>query len=167
MSSAESSDMYKHLKGSFLRLTTLNYAAWKGNMHHILRAILAWNIVDGTESIPPLEGPGATPAERSVAELWRMNYIQCHEDAATVIYNTCSVSICIYIDDIDNPEDMWLSLGECCNMASTAVGRQALYQQFMSMKLVSGAPIGDYFSSVLEIQNQIVGSSEAISDVAF
>jgi hypothetical protein len=79
----------------------------------------------------------------------------------------CSVSIHIYIDNIDDPEDMWLTLGECCNMASTAVGRQALYQQFMSMKLVSGAPIGDYFSSLLEIQNQIVRSSEAISNVAF
>jgi hypothetical protein len=37
----------------------------------------------------------------------------------------------------------------------------------MSMKPVPGAPIGDYFSSLLEIRNQIVGSSEAISDVAF
>jgi hypothetical protein len=37
----------------------------------------------------------------------------------------------------------------------------------MSMKPVPGAPIGDYFSSLLEIWNQIVGSSEAISDVAF
>jgi hypothetical protein len=159
--------MYKHPKGSFPRLTTLNYAAWKGNMHYVLWAILAWNMVDGIESIPPLEGPRATPAERSVAKLWRMNYIQCHEDAATVIYNTYSVSIHIYIDDSDDPEDMWLTLGECCHTASTVVGWQALYQQFMSMKPVPGAPIGDYFSSLLEIQNQIVRSSEAISDVAF
>jgi hypothetical protein len=122
MSSAESSDMYKHLKGSFLRLTTLNYAAWKGNMRRILRAILAWNIVDRTESIPPLEGSRATPAERSVAELWRTNYIQCHEDTAAVIYKACSVGVYIYIDDIHDPEDMWLTLGERCNTASTAVG---------------------------------------------
>jgi hypothetical protein len=122
MSSAESSDIYKYPKGSFPRLTTLNYAAWKGNMRRILRAILAWNIVDGTESIPPLEGPGATPAERTAAELRRMNYIQRYEDAATVIDNMCSVSVRIYIDDIDNPEDMWLTHGECCNTASTAVG---------------------------------------------
>jgi hypothetical protein len=106
MSSAESSDMYKYPKGSFPRLTTLNYAAWKGNMRHILRAILAWNIVDGTESIPPLAVPGATPVERSAAELKRTNYIQRHEDAATVIYNACSVSVHIYIDNIDDPEDM-------------------------------------------------------------
>jgi hypothetical protein len=33
------------------------------------------------------------------------------------------------------------------------------------MKPVPRAPIGNYFSSLLEIRNQIVGSSEAISDV--
>ncbi|CCX34221.1 Protein of unknown function [Pyronema omphalodes CBS 100304] len=48
---------------------------------------------------------------------------------------------------------MWLTLGKCCNMASSVVGRQALYQQFMYMRLVPGAPIGDYFSLLLEIQN--------------
>jgi hypothetical protein len=167
MSSAESSDMYKHPKGSFPRHTTLNYATWKGNMHCILRAILAWNIVDRTESIPPLAAPRATPAERAAAELKRTNYIQGREDAAAVIYNACSVGVHVYIDDIEDPEDMWLTLGERCNTASTTVGRQALYQQFMSMKPIPGAPIGDYFSSLLEIRNQIMGSSEAISDVAF
>jgi hypothetical protein len=35
------------------------------------------------------------------------------------------------------------------------------------MRPVPGAPIGDYFSSLLEIRNQIVGPSEAISDIAF
>jgi hypothetical protein len=37
----------------------------------------------------------------------------------------------------------------------------------MSIRLVPGVPIDNYFSSLLEIQNQIVRSSEAISDVAF
>jgi hypothetical protein len=91
-------------------------------MYCILRAILAWNIVDRTESIPPLVAPRATPAERSMAELQRTNYIQYCKDVAAVIYNVCSVSIQVYIDDIDHPEDMWLTLGECCNMASTVVG---------------------------------------------
>jgi hypothetical protein len=167
MSSADTSDIYKHPKGLFPRLMTLNYAAWKGNMRRMLRAILAWTIIDGTKSIPPLAAPGATPAERAAAELQWTNYIQCREDAAAMIYNACSIGVSVYIDDIDDPEDMWLTLGERCNTGSTAVGRQALYQQFMSMKPIPGAPIGDDFSSLLEIHNQIVGSSEAISDIAF
>jgi hypothetical protein len=167
MSSANTSDFYKHPKGSFPRLMTRYYTAWKGNMHRVLRAILVWTIIDGTESIPPLVAPGATPVKRAAAELKRTNYIQRCKDAAAMIYNAYSIGIRVYIDDIDDPEDMWLTLGECCNTASTAVGRQALYQEFMSMKPLPGAPIGNYFSSLLEIRNQIVGSSEAISDVAF
>jgi hypothetical protein len=133
----------------------------------MLRAILAWTIVDGTQSIPPLAAPRATPAEGAAGELQWTNYIQCREDAAAIIYNACSVGVRVYINDIDDPEDMWLTLGERCNTTSTTVGCQALYQQFMLMKPVPGAPIGDYFSSLLEISNQIVGSSKAISDVAF
>jgi hypothetical protein len=37
----------------------------------------------------------------------------------------------------------------------------------MSIRPVPGVPISDYFSSLLDIQNQIVRSSEAISNVAF
>jgi hypothetical protein len=167
MSSTDTSDIYKHLKGLFPRLTTLNYTAWKGNIWRVLRALLAWMIVDGTEDIPPIAAPGATPAQRAAAELQRTNYIQCRKDAAAAIYNACSVGVHVYINDIDDPEDMLLTLGERCDAASTAVGRQALYRQLMSMKPIPGAPIGDYFSSLLEICNQIVGSSQAISDMAF
>jgi hypothetical protein len=35
------------------------------------------------------------------------------------------------------------------------------------MKPIPGIPIGDYFPSLLKIFNQIVGSSKAISNVAF
>jgi hypothetical protein len=112
MSSTDTSDIYKHLPGSFPRLTTLNYAAWKGNMQHVLRALLAWMIVDGTEDIPPIAAPGATPVQRPAAELQWTNYIQYHEDAAAAIYNAGSVGIYVYINDIDNPEDIWLTLRE-------------------------------------------------------
>jgi hypothetical protein len=167
MSSTNTSDIYKHPKGSFPRLTTLNYAAWKGNMRCVLRALLAWTIVDGTEDIPPIAAPKATPAQRAAAELQWTNYIQCCEDAVAAIYNACSVGVRVYIDDINHLGDVWLTLGEQCNTASTAVDRQALYRQFMSMKPIPGAPIGDYFSSLLELCTQIVGCSEPISDVAF
>jgi hypothetical protein len=112
MSSTDTSDIYKHPKGSFPRLTTLNYAAWKGNMRRVLRALLAWTIVDGTEDIPPIAAPRATPAQRAAAELQRTNYIQRREDAAAAIYNACSVGVRVYIDDIDDPEDIWLTLRE-------------------------------------------------------
>jgi hypothetical protein len=106
MSSTDTSDIYKHPKGSFPRLTTLNYVAWKKNMCYMLQAILAWTIVDRTKSIPPLAAPRATLPERAAAELQQTNYIQCHKDAVAVIYNICSIGIHIYIDNIEDLDDM-------------------------------------------------------------
>jgi hypothetical protein len=63
-------------------------------------------IVDRTEDIPPIVATRATPAQRAAAELQWINYIQYHEDIAAAIYNAYSVGIYIYIDDIDNPEDI-------------------------------------------------------------
>jgi hypothetical protein len=167
MSSTDTSNIYKHPKGLFPRLITLTYVAWKGNIYCMLWAILVWTIVDGTKSIPPLAAPRATPAERAAVELQWTNYIQCCEDVVAMIYNACSISIYIYIDNIEDPEHMWLTLREWYNTTSTIVGYQALYQQFISMKPIPGAPISDRFSSLLEIHNQIMGSSKAISDIAF
>ena len=61
---------------------------------------------------------------------------------------------------------MWLTLSERLETASTAVGRQALCQKFMTLRPAPGKPIGEYLASLLEIRNQIAGTPEAISDVA-
>ena len=61
---------------------------------------------------------------------------------------------------------MWLTLSERSDITSMAVGRQALYQRFMTLRPVQGKPIGDDLASLLEMWNQIAGTPQAISDVA-
>jgi hypothetical protein len=167
MSSINISNIYKYPKRSFPRLITHNYVAWKGNMSYVLRALLILKIIDRTEDIPPIAAPGVTLAQRAAAEHQWTNYIQHYKNAVAAISNTCSIGISIYINDIDDLEDIWLTLREQCNAASTVVGHQALYQQFISMKPIPGTPIRDNLSSLVQIYNQIMGSSKAISDIAF
>lgn len=62
---------------------------------------------------------------------------------------------------------MWTVLSSRRNTSSTAVGRQAIYRQFCSLHPTPGEQIGDYFAKLLELQNQISGTPEAISDVVF
>lgn len=62
---------------------------------------------------------------------------------------------------------MWTVLSSRRNTSSTAVGRQAIYRQFCSLRPTPGEQIGDYFAKLLELQNQISGTPEAISDVVF
>ena len=161
-------DIFNHPKGSFERLTNSNYAPWKNNVRRLLRSIKAWDITEGREQLPPLPpgGINSQTAAAIAARARRSDFEQRREDAAGVIYNACSAPIRIYIDNTDDPEDMWLTLSERLDTASTAVGRQALYQKFMTLRPAPGKPIGEYLASLLEIRNQIAGTPEAISDVA-
>jgi hypothetical protein len=84
-----------------------------------------------------------------------------------MLHNACSVGVRIYIDDSFDPAKMWKTLDEKVNTAGTSVGRAALYNAFTTIKPTPGHPIGDFFTKLLEIRNQNIGTSEAIPDMMF
>jgi hypothetical protein len=160
-------DTFKHPMGSFERLTASNYASWKNSVRRVLRAISAWEIVTGLEQLPPL-APANSPANIAAAA-WRVRseFEGWRERAAALLHNACGITVRVFVDEMNDPHEMWLTLAERPDTASTAVGRQALYRKFMSLKAVPGMPIADFFAQLLEIRNQIIGTPEAISDIAF
>jgi hypothetical protein len=148
-------------------------------MTRLLKALGAWKIVNGTHVRPTrprrddyFDRRGyfdrdayeydAGRAHRKIKEFDALS-----EDANAALYNACSVSVRIYIDDVDSPSEIWVTLQRRLDTTSTSVGRQALYTAFSELRPKPGAPIGDYFSQLLEIRNQIIGTKEAISDAAF
>jgi hypothetical protein len=156
-------DVFKHAKGNFNRLTNSNYTSWSENMRRLLRATGGWNIVNGDEIAPDVP---ADNAEKHVIKKYE-NYHARFEDAAACIYNACSDPVRVHLKGIDEPEDMWNVLIEKMDKANTATGRQAIYHKFITMKPAPGAPIGEYFSDLTELRNQIAGTDEKISDTAF
>ena len=88
------------------------------------------------------------------------------EDAVGVIYKAYMPAVRVYIDDSDDPHDMWLTLSEHLDTASTAIGRQAIYRKFMSLRPAKGEPISDFLATLLKIRNQIARMPEQISDIA-
>jgi hypothetical protein len=155
--------MFKHPKGSFDLLTSENYASWSKNMRRILRSTGGWDIVNGEEEAPQQPAPNASNNVRQAF----INFNERKEDAATYIYNGCSKHVKVMIDGTDDPQEMWEKLESKLNTASTALGRQQLYQKFGTMKPRPGVPIADYFTELEEIRSQIAGTEEAISDTAF
>ena len=159
-------DTFSHPKGSFERLNNSNYSSWKNNTRRLLHSIKASDITSGTEQLPPIpSGPVNSAVTIEARAKWE-DFVQRHADAAGVIYNTCTPAVRVYIDHFDDPHDMWLTLSEHLDTVSTAIGHQALYRNFMSLKPVKGEPIGDFPASLLEIRNQIAGTPEQISDIA-
>ena len=159
---------FTHPKGSLERLGSSNYAAWKNNMRRLLHMVRAWNIIEGRKQLPPLPpgGLASQTATAFAARARRDDFEVRRDEAAGIIYNACLSPVRIFIEGIDDPAHMWLTLTERLVTASTAIGRQALYQKFMTLKPVKGKPIGEYLSDLLEIRNQIAGTPEEISDVA-
>ena len=62
---------------------------------------------------------------------------------------------------------MWNTLDKQLNTAKSAVGRQAIFRQFMELKPDSSEDIGDWFTRLLELKNQVDGTPEAITPVMF
>ena len=162
---SSSKDVFNHPKGSYARLTATNYKSWMNSSKRTLKAISAWDIVTGKEQLPPVLTENSAAAAISRAQ--RAAFIQRRDDAAALIYNSCSDGVRVHIDDIDNPDEMWTVLAERLDSSNTAIGRQALYRRFTELWPTPGAPMDDYFTQLMEIRNQIAGTDEAISDIAF
>jgi len=169
------SDIFKHPKGNFERLNTTNYPSWKNNMRRLLMSMNSWNIVAGTEVKPripePLPDGDDAPDdynydhEVDLATKAQQKFQVRVDEAQGAIYNSCSRPIRIYIDDCFEPIQMWKVLAERVNTANNSVGRQALYRAFTALRPIPGFSVGDYFSRLLEIRNQLIGTPEAISDM--
>ena len=128
--------IFTHPKGSFERFTNSNYAPWQNNVRRLLHSLKAWDITEGREQLPPLPpgGQNSQTVAAVAARAKRSDFEQRREDAAGIIYNACRAPVRIYIDNTDDPANMWLTLSERLDTASTAVRRQALYQKFMTLR---------------------------------
>ena len=124
-------DVFKHPKGSYARLTATNYNSWMNSSKRTLKAISAWEIVSGQEQLPPVT-MGNSAAAIASRQL-RSAFIQRRDDAAALIYNSCSDSVRVHIDDIDEPDEMWTVLAERLDSSNTAIGRQAHYRRFTEL----------------------------------
>jgi hypothetical protein len=85
--------------------------------------------------------------------------------AGAIIYGSCSPQAKTHLNQIEDPVRMWEILTEQMNTANTIVGRLTLFQKFSQLRPVSGQPISTYFSHLLTIINQLVGTLEAIPDM--
>jgi hypothetical protein len=156
---------YKHALGTIELLEGTNYATWKRQCGRVLKGIKAWKIVLGEEQPPnnPVGFAAAAVAERAVYD----NYTTRRDQASAIICGSCSNEVQIQIEEIDDPAEMWTTIAKKMDATSTVVGRMTLRRKFHALRPVAGEPIATYFSRLMEVKNQLVGTVEAISDAEF
>lgn len=162
-----SKDTFKHPKGSYERLGGTKYPTRSNSTHRLLRALRAWPIIAGEEFAPviPAAGIGLSGIAKEKKDL--DDFVQWRGDDALVIYNSCSATLRSYIDKIDYPKAMWDTLDKQLNTGKSAIGRQAIFRQYMELKPTPGESSGDWFTKLLELKNQVGGTPEAITAVMF
>jgi hypothetical protein len=156
---------YKHALGTIELLEGTNYATWKRQCGRVLKGIKAWQIVLGEEQPPnnPVGFAAAAVAERAIYT----DYTTRRDQASAIICGSCCNEVQIQIEEIDNPAEMWTTIARKMDATSTVVGRMTLLRKFHALRPVAGESINTYFSRLMEVRNQLMGTPEAISDAEF
>ena len=154
---------FKHALGTIALLNSTNYATWKEDCEQILYGIKAWKIVVEEEEEP--ENPdgfsNAAITQRRAYE----DFTSRKAQAGAIIYGSCSASAKTYLHKIKDPVRMWKVLADRMDTASTTVGQLTLFRKFSQLRPVPGQPINTYFTQLLDISNQLAGTTEAILDM--
>lgn len=153
-----SKDTFKTSHGSFERLTSDNYPQWSASMSRLLKAEELWEIVNGEENCPKPSDASNDTTDSIRAFNKRMN------KAGVLLHNACSLPIRVYIEKLDNPAEIWKALKARVDSAASNAGRQTLKTKLYTTKPIPGESISIWFEKLLQIRNQLSGSSEEIDD---
>ena len=104
-----------------------NYKPWSLKLKHSLKLIRSWDLVTGTEAMPPAAAAaGATAAEVTAALALRANWDQRYEKAAAVLIMSISDDELMTVQAHDeNPVQIWALLREKFERRSEAEAESA------------------------------------------
>jgi len=148
--------MFKTNHGFIPKLTRDNYPTWREKVRHLLVRMSAYNIVTGDELFP--EGNGS--AARTLLKEWH----QRTNDAIALIYLGCTDDLLPWIDDIDDPVEMWQTLQGRLDNTTNQVGRTQIVCKFHALRPSQDEKITQYFTRLIDLRKKLIGSPETISD---
>jgi len=137
-------------------LTPHNYHTWKADLTVFLRCENALEIVLGNEGPPPANASFAM----------RESYKKRFGHATGMVYSSVEPSIRAVINKLPDqqPAHVWTALGHKYNTATSRSGRLAIRHRFQLTTMKLDALVQDFISSLMTIQQELVGTREEISD---
>ena len=149
-------DSFKTDHGFIAKLTHDNYPIWKQKIRRVLIAKKEYDIVTGIEPLPVGQGVALRPQQQ--------NWHERANDAMALIYTGCSDDLLPWIDDIDDPVEMWETLQSRLDNAASQVGRTQILCKFTAARLSSDEKITQYFTRLIAIRKKLIGTPEQISE---
>ena len=119
-------------------------------------AMRAYNIVTGDELFP--EGNGSTA--RTLQKEWH----QRANDPIALIHLGCTDDLLPWIDDIDDPVEMWQTLQGRLDNTTNQVGQTQIVRKCHALCPSKDEKITKYFTRLIDLRKKLIGSPETISD---
>lgn len=157
-----SQNVYRHKHGDITRLTDDNYFTWQKEAQFVLDAAGTWEIVNG-DSQPP--NPPAANASHQVREAYEAKlekFKMKRSQAASIIYQSCSKPIRVYIKNMLTPSEMWQTLVEKVDRMSDPEGPAILRQEFNAMKFDGETSVQAYITKLIDYVDQLADTEMAV-----
>jgi len=122
----------------------------------VIVAMRAYNIVTGDELFP--EGNGSTA--RTLQKEWH----QRANDPIALIHLGCTDDLLPWIDDIDDPVEMWQTLQGRLDNTTNQVGQTQIVRKCHALCPSKDEKITKYFTRLIDLRKKLIGSPETISD---
>lgn len=157
MTTTKEKIMYKHLEGSFEKLTEDNYTKWAKFCKLLLETQLLWTIVEGSEE---------EPVGNTLAIINRQKELKFRcAKALQIILSSITKACQNYVKDLTNPKRMWDKLAREFNVISTRPGRRSLRPHFDKMRPNDGNNILNWIAELKSIYNKLSGTDEAVNEL--
>jgi hypothetical protein len=149
-------ELFKTDYGFIPKLTHDNYPTWRKKVRRVVVAMRVYNIVNGGELFP--EGNGS--AARTLQKEWH----QKANEAIALIHLGCTDDLLPWIDDIDDPVEMWQMLQGRLYNTTNQVIRTQIVRKFHALRPSNDEKITQYFTRLIDLRKKLIGSPETISD---
>jgi hypothetical protein len=93
--------------------------------------------------------------------------MDCHQranDGIAQIHLGCTDDLLPWIDDIDDPVEMWQTLPNRLDSTTNQVGQTQIVHKFHALRPSKDEKSAHYFTRLLDLRKKVIGSPEAISD---
>jgi hypothetical protein len=137
-------------------LNPRNYHTWKADMMIFLKCENTLDIALGRESPPNCNSTFAK----------KESYQKRLSRATGMIYSSVEPNIRAIINKLpdQDPDRIWKALDQKYNTATSRSGRLAIRRKFQLTTMKSDSPVQDYISCLSNIQQELIGTPEEISD---
>jgi hypothetical protein len=153
-----SKETFKTNYGNVTKRTKENCPVWKLKFRRVHIAKIAYTIVTGVEFLPVGNGV----ALRLLRECW---HDRAGKERAQIHLGCCD-ELFTLIDDIDDPVDMWETLWDRLDNASTKLGHTEVLRKFTSSRPSPDEMVSQYFTKLITFRKKYIGNTGNITDDA-